>query len=77
MPYAGLVHDPEATLKAVLAFCGLEWEDGCTDIRRNQTPAATLSAAQVRDAVRTDAFGGWRPYARHLTGLRKVLDTLP
>ena len=71
--YADLVHEPEATLRRVLAFCGLEWEPGCVDLRRNTRAVATLSAAQVRGGIHTSAFGEWRPYARQLAGLRQAL----
>jgi tetratricopeptide (TPR) repeat protein len=73
VPYAGLVHDPDATLHRVFDFCGLEWEPGCADIGRNPTPSATLSAAQVRQSIRTDASGRWRRYAATLGPL---LDSL-
>lgn len=71
--YAALVHEPEMTLRGVLQFCGLEWEPGCMDIARNQSPVATLSLAQMRSGVRTDAFGEWRRYAPQLSRLVSAL----
>jgi tetratricopeptide (TPR) repeat protein len=71
VPYAELVGSPETTLRKVFDFCGLGWEPGCADISRNAEPSATLSAAQVRSGVHARAFGEWRPYARHLVGLRR------
>lgn len=75
VPYTELVHSPEATMRKVLAFCGLEWEPGCVDLTRNRAPVTTLSLAQVREPVHTRAFGEWRPYAQQLSGLRAALDT--
>lgn len=66
VPYAGLVNEPDATLRKVFDFCGLEWEPDCADPARNNAPSATLSAAQVRAPLRRDTGGQWRRYARHL-----------
>lgn len=73
VPYAELVREPDATLRKVLDFCGLAWESGCSDITRNAAPSATLSAAQVRSPVHDRAFGEWRRYAMHLSGLESAL----
>lgn len=74
--YAGLVRNPEATAREVLAFCGLEWESGCIDLTRNQAPVATLSLSQVRQPIHVRAFGEWQPYAEQLSGLRAALDAI-
>ncbi|MBN8736512.1 MAG: sulfotransferase [Xanthomonadales bacterium] len=71
--YADLVREPEATLRKVFAFCGLEWEPGCTDLKRNTAPSATLSAAQVRSSVHDRSFGEWRRHAAQLSSLREML----
>ncbi len=73
VPYDELVRDPENMTRKVLQFCGLEWEPGCIDLTRNTRAVATLSAAQVRDRIHTRAFEEWRPYERHLTGLKEGL----
>ncbi|MGH8117399.1 MAG: sulfotransferase [Rhodanobacteraceae bacterium] len=72
--YSELVDDPEATLRWVFAFCGLDWEPGCSDITRNAAPSATLSAAQVRSSVRRDTGGRWRAYAKPLAHLLEALQ---
>lgn len=68
--YANLVDDPDSELHRIFAFCGLAWEPGCADLKRNHQAVATLSAIQVRDAVQTGFSERWRNYARHLSGLR-------
>lgn len=73
VPYAELVREPEATMRKVFHFCGLDWEPGCTDITRNAAPSATLSAAQVRGGVRRDTGSQWTRYAAHLAGLHSAL----
>jgi hypothetical protein len=77
VPYAELVSAPEATLRKVFDFCGLEWESDCADLSRNAEPSATLSAAQVRGPLRRDTSDQWRRYASQLSPLRNALpDTL-
>lgn len=71
--YAELVNDPDAALRKVFAFCGLDWEPDCGDITRNAAPSATLSAAQVRSPLRRDTGGRWRHYAAPLAGLADAL----
>lgn len=72
--YAGLVTDPNAELRRVFAFCGLPWEPGCSDLERNHSPVATLSAVQVRGAVNSAYSGRWRHYAGALSGLRAHVE---
>jgi len=73
VPYVDLVHDPEGTLRKVLAFCGLAWEDGCADLTRNRSAVSTLSAAQVREPVHKRFVDAWRRYERQLEPLRRAL----
>jgi hypothetical protein len=75
--YPDLVHEPEATLRKVLEFCGLEWQPGCADISRNTAPSSTLSTAQVRAGVHTRAFGEWRRYESQLSELAAMLSQAP
>ena len=75
--YADLARHPEATLRKVLEFCGLEWQPGCADISRNAAPSSTLSTAQVRSAVHTRAFGEWRRYESQLSELARTLSEAP
>jgi tetratricopeptide (TPR) repeat protein len=75
VPYAELVGEAEATLRKVFDFCGLEWEPGCADITRNAAPSATLSAAQVRGALRRDTSGQWRRYESRLQSLREAVKS--
>ena len=73
VPYRELVVDTEATMRKVLGFCGLEWEDACLDPSRNTATIATLSASQARGPVYANAFGTWRRYRRQLTDLQQAL----
>lgn len=75
--YADLVRDPEATVRRVLAHCNLAWEPACADLAANREPVATLSAAQVRQPLRAQPAGAWRPYAEPLQPLVNALAEKP
>ncbi len=72
--YARLVQEPEATVRDILAFCGLAYEPGCADLTRNAAPVATLSAPQVRQPIHARSFREWEPYATQLQGLASALS---
>lgn len=67
--YANLVQDSEATIRHVLAHCGLAVEPACLQPERNAAPVATPSSAQVRESIHTRGLGQWRHYARQLEPL--------
>lgn len=69
LDYARLVADPDAVTRQVLAFCGLPFEPGCSDIARNRNPVSTLSSPQVRQSIHGRALGEWHRYEAHLQPL--------
>jgi len=73
VPYASLVRDPEATMRRVLAHCGLEVEPACLRPELNTSPVATPSSAQVREPIHTRGLAQWRRYERQLEPLRQGL----
>ncbi|MEJ8566573.1 tetratricopeptide repeat-containing sulfotransferase family protein [Elongatibacter sediminis] len=64
--YENLVGDPEAETRRVLDFLGLPFEAGCLRFHESTAPAATASAAQVREPIHSRSVGLWRRYARQL-----------
>ncbi|MET0718681.1 MAG: sulfotransferase [Pseudoxanthomonas sp.] len=72
--YDALVRDTASTARQVLDFCGLPFEQACTDSAGNRAPVATLSSAQVRAPIHQRALGEWRPYAEPLEPLRRALS---
>jgi tetratricopeptide (TPR) repeat protein len=72
--YEELVAHQEALSRDLVAFCGLEWEDGCLAFHRNPRPVQTVSAVQVRRPIYTSSIGRSRNYVAHLGPLlRHVL----
>jgi hypothetical protein len=71
--YDDLTADPEATMRGVAAFCGIDYVDAMRDPRSSTRAVATASAVQVRDAVVRRDVPKWVPYARHLQPLVAAL----
>lgn len=64
--YEDVVGDLEGQARALVAFCGLEWNEACLAFHRLQRPVRTASVVQVRRPITRSRVGRWRQYARHL-----------
>jgi tetratricopeptide (TPR) repeat protein len=67
--YEALLAEPEAEIRALLAFCGLPYEPACLDFHRAARAVRTPSAAQVRQPLNRDTARAER-YGRLLDPLR-------
>ncbi len=79
--YERMVADPEAEVRALLAACGLPFEDACLRFYENDRAVRTASSEQVRRPIFTDAADHWRNYDPWLGPLKAalgpVLDAYP
>lgn len=71
--YEALVQDQNAVSREVIDWCGLEWELQCEAFHLNPTPAATASAAQVREPMHSRSIGSWLRYQQELEPLARML----
>lgn len=67
--YGSLTREPEATLRQVTAFCGLEFQPAMLDIQGRERGVATASAVQVRQGIVARDKPKWAPYAEYLAPL--------
>ncbi|HYQ99630.1 MAG TPA: sulfotransferase [Casimicrobiaceae bacterium] len=74
--YDEFVRAPRPAVERLLAFCGLDWEDGCMAFHRVRNAVKTASAWQVREPLYRHASGRARNYERHLGALRAELADL-
>jgi tetratricopeptide (TPR) repeat protein len=72
--YEELVNDQERVTRALLDFCGLEWDDRCLDFHRTRRAVFTASYDQVRQPLYDRSVGRWRHYAEYLDALKKSLE---
>jgi tetratricopeptide (TPR) repeat protein len=71
-----LVGNPEAELRAMLAYLGLPFEEACLEFHRNTRAVRTASSEQVRRPINRDGMGQWEPYEAWLGPLRAALGDL-
>lgn len=74
--YETLTREPERQSRAIVDFCGLEWQDECLGFEDTKRLVQTASVAQVRKPVSRAAVGRWRAYEAHLAPLREALGEL-
>jgi tetratricopeptide (TPR) repeat protein len=73
--YETLVENPETVTRALLAHCGLPWEEQCLSFHRRKTSVATPSAVQVRQGVYTHSVDRWRRYGDAMQPLYALLKS--
>lgn len=66
LDYDALVADPEPHIRALVDFCGLDWEEACLEPHRADSAVRTLSAWQVRQPLYRSSSGRWRNYEKHV-----------
>lgn len=74
LDYDALVAEPRPQIEALLAFCGLDWDEACLAFHEAGNVVKTASAWQVREPLYRRASGRWRHYARHLEPIRGMID---
>ena len=68
-----LVENPEQEIRALLAYCGLEWEDACLNFHETKRAVRTASSEQVRRPLSKSGFGQWKPFEQWLGPLKQAL----
>jgi len=73
LDYEGLVAEPDAAARRLVAFCELPWHPNCLSPERNRRPINTASVIQARRPVHTGSVARWRRYEPWLGELRQLL----
>ncbi len=71
--HEALLDDPEAEVRAMLAFLGQPFEAECMAFHANARAVRTASSEQVRRPINRDGVGQWQPYAEWLGPLEDAL----
>lgn len=75
--YERLVSDPEQSLRNVLSYCGLEWDENCLNYTENPNVVSSASVLQVRQSLNTNQNKAWTYYRKHLDHLIDHFDEPP
>jgi tetratricopeptide (TPR) repeat protein len=71
--YGRLVDAPEAVLREVCEFCGIDFVPSMLDTDASGRAVVTASAVSVRGGIRKASQPKWKPYAAHLRPLLEGL----
>jgi tetratricopeptide (TPR) repeat protein len=71
--YERMVDDPETEIRALLDYCGFEFEPACLDFHETQRAVRTASSEQVRKPIYRDATEEWQRYEPYLGPLKDAL----
>ena len=74
--YEQLVACPERTIRDLVEFCGLPWDERCLSFHASERFVNTASYDQVRQPMYTRSVGRWKYYDSHLGPLREALGEL-
>jgi hypothetical protein len=71
--YESLVNKPEETVRSVLQYIGLSWNDACLKYFEREPGTTTASAHQVREAPHQRSVGHWRNFEEQLRPVAAIL----
>ena len=74
--YERMVEDTESEVRALLDYCGLEFEPACLEFYKTDRAVRTPSAQQVRQPIYRNATDEWRRYEEFLGPLRGELGPI-
>ncbi len=74
--YEDTVADTEAVVRALLDYCGLEFEAGCLRFFENVRPVRTASSEQVRQPIYSAGVEQWRNFEPWLNPLKQALGSV-
>jgi Flp pilus assembly protein TadD len=72
--YESLVEDRENVVRALLEFCGLEWNDRCLRHEKTEGQIRTVSKRQARLPIYTKSLHRWKNYEPWLGSFSKLLE---
>jgi tetratricopeptide (TPR) repeat protein len=71
--YERMVDDTETEVRALLDYCGLEFESQVLEFYKTERAVRTASSEQVRRPIYREATEEWRPYEEYLDPLKHAL----
>jgi Sulfotransferase domain. len=72
--YEDLVTETQKQAKALIKYCGLDWQDSVLEFHTQDTASTTASSAQVRQPVYQSSVGKVQHVEQHLNTLREALN---
>ncbi len=74
--YEDIIADAGGQSRALIDYCGLEWNEACLDFHKTKRNIRTASVTQVRQPIYKTSVEKWRHYEKHLGPLLDALGDL-
>ncbi len=74
LKYEDLVSEPEDTIRKMLDFADLDWDENCLNFHKLKRRVATPSNTQVTQPMYKKSKDRWRNYEKHLVPLLEALE---
>tara|TARA_B100000963_G_C22610915_1_gene664811 strand:- start:95 stop:2044 length:1950 start_codon:yes stop_codon:yes gene_type:complete len=71
--YEDIVNDVENSVRKILDYCSLDFEQNCVDFYKSKRAVKTPSAEQVRQPIYTSGMDYWKNYEPFLSELKNNL----
>ena len=75
LSYEEIVENTEKSIREMINFCDLEWNDACLNFHKTKRTVATASHDQVRKRMYSSSVGRWKSYEKHLDELIAALKS--
>ena len=72
--YEDMILNTEKTVRAILDFLELPWDERCLSPHTNKYAVETASQWQVRQPIYQKSLENWRHYEKHLAALTEILQ---
>ena len=73
LSYEDLVSNPDAQIKPLIKFCGLDWDPNCLEFHKNTKTIKTASFAQARKPIYKSSVNSSSKYLKYLSKLKSIL----
>ena len=74
--YSDLVTNPEETVRKLLDFVEVDWDEECLQFYESKRHVPTASYDQVTQKMYTSSLQRWKNYENHLEPLIRTFESL-
>ena len=74
--YDNVINKTEETIRELIDYCNLPFEQECLEFYKSSRPVKTPSAEQVRLPIYKSGLNYWKNYENHLSPLKKIIDEI-
>ena len=74
--YDNVINKTEDTIRELIDYCNLPFEQECLEFYKSSRPVKTPSAEQVRQPIYKSGLNYWKNYEEHLSPLKKIIDEI-